>query len=44
MRKDLSGEQMSLVQHNDDTILKLKNAAIERSKFVDSAVIGKYSI
>ncbi|KAG7561625.1 Nucleotide-diphospho-sugar transferase [Arabidopsis thaliana x Arabidopsis arenosa] len=33
-----------LVQHNDDTILKLENAAIERSKSVDSAVLGKYSI
>uniref|UniRef100_M4DD85 Hexosyltransferase n=1 Tax=Brassica campestris TaxID=3711 RepID=M4DD85_BRACM len=31
-------------QHNDDTILKLENAAIERSKSVDSAVLGKYSI
>ncbi|KAG7566232.1 Nucleotide-diphospho-sugar transferase [Arabidopsis suecica] len=33
-----------LVQHNDDTILKLENTAIERSKSVDSAVLGKYSI
>ncbi|ESQ43971.1 hypothetical protein EUTSA_v10005820mg [Eutrema salsugineum] len=33
-----------LVQHNDDTVLKLENAAIERSKSVDSAVLGKYSI
>ena len=33
-----------LVQRNDDTILKLENAAIERSKSVDSAVLGKYSI
>ncbi|XP_010523706.1 PREDICTED: polygalacturonate 4-alpha-galacturonosyltransferase [Tarenaya hassleriana] len=33
-----------LVQHNDETVLKLENAAIERSKSVDSAVLGKYSI
>ncbi|CAN6978729.1 unnamed protein product [Brassica rapa subsp. trilocularis] len=33
-----------LVKRNVDTILKLENAAIERSKSVDSAVLGKYSI
>ncbi|KAI4369797.1 hypothetical protein MLD38_018201 [Melastoma candidum] len=33
-----------LVQQDDEAIVKLENAAIERSKSVDSAVLGKYSI
>ncbi|XP_050386097.1 polygalacturonate 4-alpha-galacturonosyltransferase [Argentina anserina] len=33
-----------LTQHDDESILKLESAAIERSKSVDSAVLGKYSI
>lgn len=33
-----------LVKRDDDVTLKLENAAIERSKSVDSAVLGKYSI
>ena len=33
-----------LVQKDDETTVKLENAAIERSKSVDSAVLGKYSI
>ncbi|XP_024028252.1 polygalacturonate 4-alpha-galacturonosyltransferase isoform X2 [Morus notabilis] len=33
-----------LVQQDDEAILKLENAAIERSKSVDTAVLGKYSI
>lgn len=33
-----------LVKLDDETKVKLENAAIERSKSVDSAVLGKYSI
>ncbi|GJS46596.1 polygalacturonate 4-alpha-galacturonosyltransferase-like protein [Tanacetum coccineum] len=33
-----------LVKKDDDVIIKLENAAIQRSKSVDSAVLGKYSI
>ncbi|CAA0821990.1 Polygalacturonate 4-alpha-galacturonosyltransferase [Striga hermonthica] len=33
-----------LVKQDDEVIVKLENAAIERSKSVDSAVLGKYSI
>ncbi|KAH7512827.1 polygalacturonate 4-alpha-galacturonosyltransferase [Ziziphus jujuba] len=33
-----------LVQQDDEAIIKLENAAMERSKSVDSAVLGKYSI
>lgn len=33
-----------LIQQDDEAIVKLENAAIERSKSVDSAVLGKYSI
>ncbi|KDP28715.1 hypothetical protein JCGZ_14486 [Jatropha curcas] len=33
-----------LVRQDNEVILKLENAAIERSKSVDSAVLGKYSI
>ncbi|KAI4356855.1 hypothetical protein L6164_000842 [Bauhinia variegata] len=33
-----------LVRQDDDVYVKLENAAIERSKSVDSAVLGKYSI
>lgn len=35
---------IQLLQQDDDAIVKLENAAIERSKAVDSAVLGKYSI
>lgn len=34
----------ALMKQDDDVTLKLENAAIERSKSVDSAVLGKYSI
>ncbi|KAL0002608.1 hypothetical protein SO802_016389 [Lithocarpus litseifolius] len=33
-----------LVKQDDEAIVKFENAAIERSKSVDSAVLGKYSI
>lgn len=33
-----------LVRQDDEAILKLENSAIERSKSVDTAVLGKYSI
>ncbi|KAH9604059.1 hypothetical protein KSS87_010400 [Heliosperma pusillum] len=33
-----------LVKQDDETTLKLENAAIQRSKSVDSAVLGKYNI
>lgn len=33
-----------LIQQDDEATVKLENAAIERSKSVDSAVLGKYSI
>ncbi|XP_031494466.1 polygalacturonate 4-alpha-galacturonosyltransferase-like [Nymphaea colorata] len=33
-----------LVQYNSEATVKLENAAIERSKAVDSAVLGKYNI
>ena len=33
-----------LVKPDDEVTVKLENAAIERSKSVDSAVLGKYSI
>ncbi|KAK9758021.1 hypothetical protein RND81_01G201100 [Saponaria officinalis] len=33
-----------LVKPDDETTLKLENAAIQRSKSVDSAVLGKYNI
>ncbi|XP_073102748.1 polygalacturonate 4-alpha-galacturonosyltransferase [Elaeis guineensis] len=35
---------IELVQQDDEALVKLENAAIERSKAVDSAVLGKYSI
>ncbi|KAJ6851163.1 polygalacturonate 4-alpha-galacturonosyltransferase-like [Iris pallida] len=35
---------LDLVQQDDEALIKLENAAIERSKAVDSAVLGKYSI
>nr|CAB3457687.1 unnamed protein product [Digitaria exilis] len=35
---------MELVRKDDEARVKLENAAIERSKAVDSAVLGKYSI
>ncbi|CAA2992938.1 polygalacturonate 4-alpha-galacturonosyltransferase [Olea europaea subsp. europaea] len=34
----------NLVKQDDDVIVKLETAVIERSKSVDSAVLGKYSI
>lgn len=33
-----------MTRHDDESIVKLESAAIERSKSVDSAVLGKYSI
>ncbi|KAK2650480.1 hypothetical protein Ddye_017969 [Dipteronia dyeriana] len=33
-----------LMQQDDEAVVKLENAAIERSKSVDSAVLGKYSL
>lgn len=33
-----------LVQQDDEATVKLENAAIERSRSVDTAVLGKYSI
>lgn len=33
-----------LVKQDNEALVKLENAAIERSKSVDSAVLGKYSI
>lgn len=33
-----------MVKQDDEVTVKLENAAIERSKSVDSAVLGKYSI
>lgn len=33
-----------LVQKDDEATVKLENAAIERSKAVDSAVLGKYNM
>lgn len=35
---------LELVQQDDEAIVKLENTAIERSKSVDSAVLGKYSL
>jgi alpha-1,4-galacturonosyltransferase len=35
---------MDLVSKDDEARVKLENAAIERSKAVDSAVLGKCSI
>jgi len=35
---------MDLLSKDDEARVKLENAAIERSKAVDSAVLGKYSI
>jgi alpha-1,4-galacturonosyltransferase len=35
---------MELLLQDDEALVKLENAAIERSKAVDSAVLGKYSI
>lgn len=33
-----------LLKQDDETLVRLENAAIERSKVVDSAILGKYSI
>lgn len=33
-----------LLQHDDEATIKFENAAMERSKSVDTAVLGKYSI
>lgn len=35
---------METVQQDDEALVKLENAGIERSKAVDSAVLGKYSL
>jgi hypothetical protein len=35
---------MEVMQQDDEALVKLENAGIERSKAVDSAVLGKYSI
>uniref|UniRef100_A0A7N0T420 Hexosyltransferase n=2 Tax=Kalanchoe fedtschenkoi TaxID=63787 RepID=A0A7N0T420_KALFE len=35
---------VELIKQDEETIVKLENAAFERSKSVDSAVLGKYSI
>ena len=35
---------MKVVQQDDEALVKLENTGIERSKAVDSAVLGKYSI
>lgn len=35
---------VDLMKQDDDVTVKLENAAIERSKSVDTAVLGKYSI
>ncbi|KAM0913107.1 hypothetical protein ACQ4PT_012379 [Festuca glaucescens] len=37
-------KKMEIVQQDDEAIVKLENAGIERSKAVDSAVLGKYSL
>ncbi|CAL9127839.1 unnamed protein product [Musa acuminata var. zebrina] len=37
-------KQMVFTQQDDEAVVRLENAAIERSKAVDSAVLGKYSI
>jgi alpha-1,4-galacturonosyltransferase len=37
-------KKMEVVQQDDEALLKLENAGIERSKAVDSAVLGKYSL
>ncbi|PWZ20452.1 Polygalacturonate 4-alpha-galacturonosyltransferase [Zea mays] len=36
--------KMEVVQQDDEALVKLENTGIERSKAVDSAVLGKYSI
>jgi alpha-1,4-galacturonosyltransferase len=35
---------MEVVQQDDEALVKLENIGIERSKVVDSAMLGKYSI
>lgn len=35
---------MDLIHVDDEAIVKLENAAIERSKAVDTAILGKYNI
>jgi alpha-1,4-galacturonosyltransferase len=37
-------KKMEVVQQDDEALVKLENAGIERSKAVDSAVLGKYSL
>lgn len=45
MREERREKRASnLVQQDDDAIVKLENAAIEHSKSVDTAILGKYSI
>lgn len=36
--------EADLLKQDDDTVMKLENAAIQRSKSVDTAVLGKYNI
>ncbi|KAM0945560.1 putative polygalacturonate 4-alpha-galacturonosyltransferase [Dioscorea sansibarensis] len=43
-RKRREKRAMELVQQDEEALIRLENAAIERSKSVDSAVLGKYSI
>ncbi|KAF5731682.1 hypothetical protein HS088_TW18G00366 [Tripterygium wilfordii] len=42
--KRLEKRTAELVQRDDEAIVKLENAAIEHSKYVDTAYLGKYSI
>lgn len=45
MREQRIEKRVSELLHQDDeTIVKLENVAIERSKAVDSAVLGKYNL
>lgn len=44
LREKRREKRASDLVKRDDVTLKLENAAIERSKSVDSAVLGKYSI
>ncbi|XP_047980717.1 polygalacturonate 4-alpha-galacturonosyltransferase-like isoform X3 [Salvia hispanica] len=42
--KRLEKRAADMIKQDDEVTIKLENAAIERSKSVDSAVLGKYSI
>ncbi|ONM07924.1 Polygalacturonate 4-alpha-galacturonosyltransferase [Zea mays] len=44
LRRVAVRKKMEVVQQDDEALVKLENAGIERSKAVDSAVLGKYSI